>query len=148
MIIRPLNDSDWSLVEDLLRRYDLPLDGARDHVDGFVVAETEGRVVGVAGLEIHGRAALLRSVAVVEPRAGVGRALVTRLLADARQHGLDEVALLTTTAAGYFDRFGFASVGWDEVDPALRHSLQFQGACPSTAQAMRLRLVSATSVQA
>ncbi len=68
MILRLVRVADWPAIEDLLRRYDLPLHGARDHVDGFVVAQTEGRVVGVAGLEIHGRAASSR---IGDVRAGL-----------------------------------------------------------------------------
>lgn len=140
MILRHARQTDWPIIEDLLRRYALPVEGAHAHADGFVVAEADGQVVGVGGLEVYAGAGLLRSVAVAEPRTGVGRALVEHLLADARRRGLTEVALLTTSAVAYFLRFGFEQVGWDDVDPALHQSTQFQGACPSTAVAMRVRL--------
>ena len=67
------------------------------------------RVVGSAALEFYGKAALLRSVAVVaELRgAGLGHRLTGAALDLARQRGVTAVYLLTETAADFFPRFGF-----------------------------------------
>ena len=76
----------------------------------FVVREDDGRVVGVAGLELHGEDGLLRSVAVdVDYRGqGLAAALVEAVVQRAARVGLRSVYLLTTTARDYFARRGFA----------------------------------------
>jgi len=47
---------------------------------------------------------------------------------------------LTTTAASFFKPFGFLALPWDRVNAQVKTSAEFQGACPDTATAMRLRL--------
>lgn len=133
--LRTATPQDWPAIETLLSSAALPLDGARQHLDLFVVARRSNTVVGTAGLEIHGDAALLRSVAVVEPErgAGLGRALVDAVLASAARRGIAKVSLLTTTAPAYFERFGFHRQPRESAPAALQASAEFQGACPATA---------------
>jgi hypothetical protein len=102
----------------------------------------DGALVAVAGAEVAGRDALLRSVAVARSwqRRGVGEALVGTLLEQARRRGLREVFLLTTTAADWFPRFGFERRARDAVPRALRASAEFNGACPDSAVPMGLSL--------
>jgi amino-acid N-acetyltransferase len=138
--VRAAAAADLPPVLDLLGRAGLPTEGVNaDALATFVVAEDQGRLVGVAGLELYRDSALLRSVAVDESRrgSGVGRALIDRALALSRERGIREVFLLTTTAEHYFPRFGFAGVGPEAVPQSVRASAEFQGACPSTAVIMR-----------
>jgi amino-acid N-acetyltransferase len=141
--IRPARPGDRDAVEALLRRAALPPDGLDDHFgEAYAVAEADGRIVGAAGVEVYGGAGLLRSVA-VDPAwqgRGMGAALTRERLAWARARGLEEVYLLTTTAAGYFPKLGFTPVDREAVPEAVRGSLQFAGVCPSTAAVMVLRL--------
>jgi amino-acid N-acetyltransferase len=104
----------------------------------FVVREDDGRVVGVAGLELHGEDGLLRSVAVDPDYRGQGlaAALVEAVLQRAGRVGLRSVYLLTTTARDYFARRGFALCPRDEAPPAIRESWEFKTGCPSTAAFM------------
>ena len=105
----------------------------------FVVREDDGRVVGVAGLELHGEDGLLRSVAVDTDYRGQGlaAALVEAVLQRASRVGLRSVYLLTTTAAEYFARRGFAGCSRDAAPPAIRESWEFRTGCPSTATFMK-----------
>lgn len=136
--IRNASPVDWPKVESLLREAELPLDGARDHLDDFLVCHDDGAVVGAAGLEVYGRVALLRSVvvAVGDRGHGVGKELVRRVLARARERGAREVVLLTTTAADYFPRFGFRRIDRAAVPPEAEPSAELRGACPDTAVVM------------
>jgi amino-acid N-acetyltransferase len=139
MLLRPARGSDRADVEGLLRHAGLPLDGVAEHLGTFIVAEDRAAIVGVAGLEIHGRDALLRSVVVVpEARGrGLGAALTQRALAEARSSSLGTVYLLTSTAEAFFPRFGFERITWDRVPVKVQESREFHGACPSSAVAMR-----------
>ena len=102
--VRAAAPADLDAVEALLTASDLPLDGVRDALPTFVVAERGTDLVGVAGLEVCCENALLRSVAVrPEWRShGIGRALVTRVISDAESRGIRALYLLTTTADRYF----------------------------------------------
>lgn len=105
----------------------------------FVVREDDGRVVGVAGLEPHGEDGLLRSVCVDPGYRGQGLAglLVEAALERAALLGMRSVYLLTTTAAAYFARHGFAEWSRDEAPEAIRASWEYRAGCPSTAVFMR-----------
>lgn len=140
--LRSAQAVDLPKVLDLLGRSDLPSAGVADALPHFVVAENEGRLVGVVGLELYGSSALLRSAAVEESwrGTGVGRTLVERALDLARDRGIEDVFLLTTTAEHYFPRFGFACVSRDSVAEAVKASPEFKGACPASAIAMRKSL--------
>ncbi|MGD9602373.1 MAG: arsenic resistance N-acetyltransferase ArsN2 [Gammaproteobacteria bacterium] len=135
---RPARDADWPAIAALLEAEGLPRDGAREHLADFVVAEVDGRLVGVAGLECHGPVALLRSV-VVAPDArdtGLARRLVTQLGEMAEARGVAALYLLTTSAEAYFARLGFRPIPRDRAPRALQASAEFQGACPASAVLM------------
>ena len=138
-------------VEALLSASALPLAGVREALPDFVVAEDDGgRIVGVAGLEVHDQHALLRSVAVApEWRSRrLGRALVERVIAEANERDLESIHLLTTTAERYFPSFGFTRISRDEVPAGLRASEEFASACPASATVMRLLCGKATKARA
>jgi len=143
--IRPATADDLSAVERLLRDSALPLDGVREALPSFVVADTGEQLVGVAGLEVCCEHALLRSVAVrPEWRThGVGRALVTRAIAEAEARGIHALYLLTTTAERYFPKFDFETLTRDVVPDDIRATAEFQSACPASATVMRRTLATA-----
>ena len=140
--LRTATSADAAVIEDLLRARNLPTAGAREHLATFVVATKGNSLLGCAGIERYGDVGLLRSVAVAENVGGrgVGAELVRALLDRARTLGLRDLYLLTTTAAGYFPRFGFERIGREALPSALQASEELSGACPASAVAMRLTL--------
>jgi arsenite methyltransferase len=146
--VRGVTTSDEPTVRSLLAAADLPTDGLSDQFeDGFVVADADGEVVGVAGLEIYGAYGLLRSVAVAESQQGrgTGQALVRERLDYARRRGVRRVYLLTTTAPAWFRRLGFTDVARDQVPAGVQRSPEFSGVCPSTADVLELPLTAISS---
>jgi amino-acid N-acetyltransferase len=137
--VRPAVPSDLAAVERLLTANGLPLDGVREALPAFVVAEAGADVVGVAGLEVCCDNALLRSVAVSPAwrSHGLGRALVTRIISDAEARGIHALYLLTTTAERYFPSFGFREISRDAVPADVRDTAEFRDACPASATVMR-----------
>ena len=142
MKIRKATNRDLDLVEGLLYENDLPVDGVKENLSGFIVAEEGGRVIGAVGLEKFGSLALLRSAVVSERHrgGGVGRRLVEHILDYAERDGIEELFLLTTTAEKYFPRFGFTRTTRSAVPSALKTSAEFRGACPDTALVMTRRI--------
>ncbi len=142
MVLRaePARPHDLRGALDLLGRAELTdQDVAERWGHYFVVREDDGRVVGVAGLEIHGEDGLLRSVAVDADYRGQGLAasLVEAALERAKRVQLRSVYLLTTTARDYFARRGFVDCPREEAPAAIRGSWEFRVGCPSNAAFMR-----------
>jgi N-acetylglutamate synthase-like GNAT family acetyltransferase len=140
--LRSAAPNDWPAIEGLLLSNKLPTDGARAHLDTYLLAVSNGEVVGCAGAEVYGPIALLRSVAVAPGlhRQGIGKMLLDRLISEARRRDIARLYLLTVTAPEYFAQFGFKRGRIDEAPPALKASAEFQGACPACAAFMTLAL--------
>ncbi len=136
--LRPAEHADLAALERLLTLSNLPIDGVRDALNGFVVAQSGDDLVGVAGLEVCCDNALLRSVAVLPGwrSHGLGRALVTRVISDAEARGIRALYLLTTTAERYFPSFGFQQIAREDVPAHVRETAEFQSACPASATVM------------
>lgn len=128
--------SDLPAVLRLLKDAALPEAGIDDHIETLLVARVDGKVVGSAALELYPDGALLRSVAVAEAFRGMhlGRRLTEAALTLAADRGITTVFLLTTTAAGFFPRFGFTETERDAVPAGVRNSLEFTSACPASAR--------------
>jgi N-acetylglutamate synthase-like GNAT family acetyltransferase len=141
-VLRSAVAEDVEQIEALLGASGLPLDGVRESLHDFTVAESNRAIVGVAGLEVCRDNALLRSVAVSGSwrSRGLGRTLVTRVIADAEARGIHALYLLTTTAELYFPTFGFSAVTRDEVPDDVRATDEFRTACPASATVMALPL--------
>ena len=139
---RPARPGDLPAVLQLLAAAALPVEGVAEHFDHFLVAVDERGPAGVAGLEHHGPAALLRSLAVRSDWRGLGLGvlLTRRILEQARLAGSRQVFLLTETAPEFFPRFGFRVAAREEAGAALNESVEFRSACPQSAVCMRLDL--------
>jgi amino-acid N-acetyltransferase len=140
--IAPMRRDETAAVLQLLDTNRLPTDGLSDHWQTTLVARDGDRVVGSAALELYADGALLRSVA-VEPamhRQGLGRALVAAAVTLAEDRGVETLYLLTTTADGYFSRFGFIRIARADVPAGVQQSVELTSACPSSAIVMRKSL--------
>jgi amino-acid N-acetyltransferase len=118
-----------------------------EDVDGegaqrFLVARENGEIVGCIGLEVHGEAGLLRSFAVAPAsrRRGVGALLHEAAVGLARELGVQELYLLTTTVRERALRGGFEEVAREDVPASIREGSQFRGMCPATAACLHRRV--------
>lgn len=135
--------ADLPRIRQVLVAVALPLAGVETQFpDAYVVYRRGEAVVGVAGLERYGATGLLRSVAVLPSHqgAGLGRELVENRLRYARDLGLRDVFLLTTSAPTYFSRFGFVPAERASAPAPLQESLEFSSICPSSAACLVRRL--------
>jgi amino-acid N-acetyltransferase len=138
--VRSATAADYPAVIALLEAAGLPTAGVPGTLVDYLVADTGDGLAGAIGLERYGSGALLRS-AVVRPGdqgTGVGAALVRAVLDRAREGGMQEIYLLTTTAERWFPRFGFARIAREQVPDAVRGSVEFREACPASAAVMRV----------
>ncbi|HYW50154.1 MAG TPA: arsenic resistance N-acetyltransferase ArsN2 [Gemmatimonadaceae bacterium] len=155
--LRAARPDDLDAVVRLLNDAALPTAGVVEllaaHARDVLVADDprrSGEVAAVAGLEVRGETALLRSVAVhASWRAhGLGRVVVERVIQLSETRGLEALYLLTTTAEDYFPRFGFTRVERAAVPPGIAATVEFRSACPASAVAMRRVVTRGTPVVA
>jgi N-acetylglutamate synthase-like GNAT family acetyltransferase len=140
--LRSATEDDWPAIEGLLRANHLPVAGFLESVGAAVVATDGAAIVGAAGVELYAEGALLRSVVVSEAARGqrLGHRLTQAALDAAAARGVGEVFLLTTTAEEFFPKLGFTRIDRASVPASVQQSVEFRGACPASAVAMRRRL--------
>jgi len=140
--IREATNDDLDQVLALLEASSLPTVGVPEALGGFLVAESDGAIVGSVGIEECCEYALLRSAAVREDwrNRGLGRRLEERAIASAESKGIEALYLLTTTAESYFPSFGFERITRDDVPTPIKATDEFRSACPASATVMTLGL--------
>lgn len=136
-VIRRATVADFGGICALLTACGLPSsDLTAERLDGFHVVVGDTGVVGVAGLEQVGDAALLRSVA-VDPAlrgSGLGARLVDATLALAQTRSLRALYLIPNdeSAHAFFARRGFTRIERNSVAPAIGALPEFTHLCPQT----------------
>lgn len=140
--IRNATPADFDDIARLLAAESLPLAGVADHLKNYLVAERDGEIIGVMGLEAYAETGLLRSAVVAQhaKNQGIGGALYEALIKKARELGISRLLLLTNTAEEYFRRRGFRKIDEKSVAGPVRSSVEFSGACPTHAACMELIL--------
>jgi amino-acid N-acetyltransferase len=118
-VVRKARIEDVPRVAELINSYArrglmLPksLDQLYQNLRDLVVVEVSGGVVGCGALHVMWHdLAEIRSLAVAQPHKGngVGRQIVTQLLAEAQELGVPTVFALTYQVE-FFERFGFHKV--------------------------------------
>jgi len=130
---------DEPALLELLAVAELPSEDLTPQMlEDFLVARLDGRVVGTAGLEHYEEAGLLRSVAVEEAHrgTGLGKRLVEAMEEQAKDAGVRDLYVLTTTAQGFFAGLGYKDAARDQAPEAIKATEQFSKLCPSSSAFM------------
>ncbi|MFW9992473.1 MAG: GNAT family N-acetyltransferase [Candidatus Odinarchaeota archaeon] len=137
--IEKTRESDMEQILELLKLVNLTVEGISKHLDHFYVVKTSGKVVGCIGLEVYEKIGLLRSLAVHPDyqKAGLGTKLTEKLLVHAKDVGIQDLYLLTSTAKKFFKRFGFKVITKDNLASIIKRSPGFSYSCET---AMRKEL--------
>ena len=100
--------------------------------------EETGKIVGFGGLEIFGKLALLRSVAVAKQFQGkkAGRFICQWIEKWAKENQLSDLYLLTTKAPDFFAHLNFRVIPREEFPEPLRYTAQYSELCPASAICM------------
>lgn len=130
------------ILKKFLSEVDLPIEDIGEKVHLFYWKGTKGIPFACGGFEQYGDIGLLRSVAIrpQQQGSGNGKAWVSRLLQKAREMGMKDLYLLTTTAEGFFKKMGFENQDRESVPQAIKESEEFSSLCPSTAVLMHKKL--------
>lgn len=140
MHIQRAASSDLDEIQGLLSTLDLPhRDLTPSHLEHFLLCRDEDEIKGIVGLEIYGKTALLRSLAVHPSyrNRGLGARLTEKIEQYGHRKGVEAIYLLTTTASEYFDHHGYETVSRDELPTAIQETEEAARLCPSSATCMR-----------
>lgn len=130
--------ADFLPIRELLEAAGLPTSDLESAQPEFLVIRDDGAVIGAGALQIFGPVALLRSIVVAPDcrKHGYGEQLVEALERQAARRKVRELVLLTTTAAGFFERAGYRTIERGSAPGALQETDEFRSLCPSTATCM------------
>jgi len=108
----------------------------------FTYQDEDNNIIGSGGLEVYGKNALLRSLAVdeIHRHQQVGIRMVNDLMEKAKHLKIENLFLLTETARTFFEKKGFQDIERTEVPEPLRNSSEFTSVCPSSATCMMYKL--------
>lgn len=122
----------------LLSEAKLPTADLPAELPHFVLLHEGEMPVACGGLEIYGKHALLRSVAVAPAHQGrgLGGEIVRQLRQQAAAAGVKHLWLLTTDAAAFFQQQGFSIISREEVPGEILATQQFANLCPASATAL------------
>lgn len=140
--LRNAQPHELERIQALLAENNLPTQDVRTNLDSFYVAEEGGDLVGIGGLELYPPHGLLRSL-VVPPTVrsrGYGSLLLAKLEDTARQHSIEELYLLTTTAEEFFRQHGYDASPRDHAPTQISRTREFAELCPSSATLMQKSL--------
>ncbi len=116
----------------------LPSPDTADEPARYFVLAGGGRPLAFGGVAGSGPDRLLRSVVVpgASRGTGLGSRIVAGIAEEARRSGAERLWLLTTDAAGFFDRLGWKATERSVAPDAIRQSRQFASICPASATLM------------
>ncbi|MBI4243697.1 MAG: GNAT family N-acetyltransferase [Planctomycetes bacterium] len=129
---------DKKEIESLLSESTLPYQDISDHLNNFIVAKENGRLIGSIAIEHYKQIGLLRSLAVLGSyrNKGTGKALYERLISHAHLLGIKKIYLLTSSAEKFFAKLGFSNVQRNDIPEQIANTKEFKVYCPSTAVCM------------
>lgn len=134
----PASAHDLLAIRALLERSGLPTSDLESARPQFAVIHQDGEVVAAGALQRFGAAALLRSVVVAQERRGrgLGRSVVSELERLARAAEINQLILLTQTAADFFARHGYRAIERRSAPADMQASEEFRSLCPGSAVCM------------
>ncbi len=141
-IIRQAEITDLEKLRLVLKNTNLPFKDIDKHLENFLLLEHFGEIIGSVGLEVYGKVALLRSLAVIKDYQGkkLGQKLYQNIILKSKDLKIIEIYLLTETAANFFKNRGFQKISRNDVPESIQQTAEFSILCPETAVCMLLKI--------
>ena len=133
--INLLSHTDWPQITELLDAENLPFEDIETAPVQFFGIKNSSELLATGALEVYGNKAILRSVAVKKEfqGKGLGKQITRFLEKKAREQGIDQLFLLTTTAPDYFRKLNYQPFERKACPFEIQQSAEFKNLCPSTA---------------
>ncbi|MBM9577414.1 GNAT family N-acetyltransferase [Leptospira sp. 201903070] len=127
-------------VLTLLLDQGLPVEDLKNQdLDQFIGYGNESELRAVIGLELHGKFALLRSLAVGDgfQKNGLGTELVQKIEEQGRRLAVETLFLLTTTAKEFFLKLGYHEMERDSLPEEIKRTEEFVSLCPASSSILK-----------
>jgi len=136
--------ADADDIRRLLGSAELSSDGVERKLEDTLVCRDDGDLAATACLEPAGSHGILRSVAVRDDLRGLGLGMLvsTAVLRQGRDRGITSFALLTETAAPFFEQLGFRRTERSDLPEEVRNSRHAAEECARSATPLVLTLES------
>jgi amino-acid N-acetyltransferase len=141
MNIVPASQNSFSAAIHLLKKNNLPTEDLDPGKQLFVIEE-DNKVVGTVAVEYDYNDALLRSLSVSEEKrnSGIGKELVDFAEDYVQKQGVQNIYLLTTTAAGFFSKRGYKIIDRNEAPDFIKNTREYAVICSSSSAVMKKKL--------
>jgi amino-acid N-acetyltransferase len=137
MNITTITQNNFTKAIRLLEQNGLPTKDLSAATKLFVLEESN-EVVGTIALEHVEKDGLLRSLSVSsgKRKTGLGELLVRFIEDYAKKQGVENIYLLTTTAAHFFAKRGYKTINREDASPFLKSTSEYCSVCPASATVM------------
>jgi amino-acid N-acetyltransferase len=141
MNIVPASQNSFSAAIALLKKNNLPTEDLDPGKQLFVV-EDGNEVIATVAVEYDFNDALLRSLSVSEEKrnTGVGAELVSFIEDYVHKQGVQNIYLLTTTAADFFLKRGYRTIDRGSVPKFIQNTKEYSVLCASSSTLMKKEL--------
>jgi amino-acid N-acetyltransferase len=121
LFAQPLAIWERDGLKAALGRAGLPVDDLQEDGPLFWRFERDDVPVGFAGIEVHGRDALLRSLLTLPPvrQQGIGGAMIDKMEVEARARGVSAIYLLTRDFVSFFAKLGYEPCSHERLPAAI-----------------------------
>ncbi|WP_204126454.1 arsenic resistance N-acetyltransferase ArsN2 [Pseudomonas ogarae] len=143
MHMRILSNNDLGPLRDALTQAGLPVDDLTYPGRQFFSFSHQDVVVAFGGIEGEGADRLLRSLVVLEGLRGkgTGASVLAAIEAFAKREGVEQLHLLTDSAAAFFTGQGYQAQSRALAPASISATAQFKTLCPASATYLSKRLV-------
>lgn len=141
MNIVPASQNSFTAAIDLLKKNSLPTEDIDPGTQLFVVEEGD-KVIATVAVEYDYDNALLRSLSVSQEKrkTGIGAELVNFIEGYVQKQGVQNIFLLTTTAAEFFSKRGYKIIDRSNLPEFIKNTKEYSVFCASSSALMKKNL--------
>jgi amino-acid N-acetyltransferase len=141
MNIVPASQNSFSAAIALLKKNNLPTEDLDPGKQLFVIEEGD-EVIATVAVEYNFNDALLRSLSVSKEKrnSGIGAELVGFIEDYVQKQGVQNIYILTTTAAEFFSKRGYLIIDRNTVPQFIQQTREYSVLCASSSTLMKKEL--------
>jgi amino-acid N-acetyltransferase len=141
MNIVPASQNSFSAAIALLKKNNLPTEDLDPGKQLFVIEEGD-EVIATVAVEYNFNDALLRSLSVSKEKrnSGIGAELVGFIEDYVQKQGIQNIYILTTTAAEFFSKRGYLIIDRNTVPQFIQQTREYSVLCASSSTLMKKEL--------
>jgi len=140
--VNNLNEEEREGLKHLLRSDQLCFNDVNEQGVHLFGVRLKNELIGYFGYEIFANLALFRSMVVVPDgrNKGYGALIWSQAKEKLQDKGVNEVYLLTNTAAHFFSKQGFTEIARTSAPELILATTEFKEFCPADSVCMKINL--------